>query len=100
MDFYISQKVTAIENKGKEIVLKAEPKNGGAAIELKGDYCLVSVGRRPDTDGLGLDKVGIETGKGRMPGDVNRKPKVVSVYTVGLACRGAVFAHKAAAVGV
>src|SRR5438105_1530054 len=66
MEFYISHKVTAVENKGKEIVLKAEPKNGGAAIELKGDYCLVSVGRRSYTDGLGLDKVAIETVKGQI----------------------------------
>src|SRR5258708_7858174 len=100
MDFYISHKVTAIENKGKEIVLKAEPKNGGAAIELKGDYCLVSVGRRPYTDGLGLDKVGIETVKGLIPVDDHLKTKVDNIYAIGDVIRGAMLAHKAEEEGV
>lgn len=100
MDFYISHKVTAIENKGKEIVLKAEPKNGGAAIELKGDYCLVSVGRRPYTDGLGLDKVGIETVKGMIPVDDHLKTKVDNIYAIGDVIRGAMLAHKAEEEGV
>jgi dihydrolipoamide dehydrogenase len=100
MEFYISHKVTAIENKGKEIVLKAEPKNGGAAIELKGDYCLVSVGRRPYTDGLGLEKVGIETVKGQIPVDDHLKTKVDNIYAIGDVIRGAMLAHKAEEEGV
>lgn len=100
MEFYMGHKVTAVENKGKEVVLKAEPKNGGAAIELKGDYCLVSVGRRPYTDGLGLDKIGIELDKGKIPVDDHLKTKVDNVYAIGDVVRGAMLAHKAEEEGV
>ncbi len=100
MDFYLGHKVTSVENKGKEVVLKAEPKNGGAAIELKGDYCLVSVGRRPYTEGLGLDKIGIELDKGKIPVDDHLKTKVDNVYAIGDVVRGAMLAHKAEEEGV
>ncbi len=100
MDFYLGHKVTAIENKGKEVILKAEPKSGGAAIELKGDYCLVSVGRRPYTDGLALDKVGIETVKGQIPVNDHLQTKISNIYAIGDVVRGAMLAHKAEEEGV
>ena len=100
MDFYLGHKVTAIENKGKEVILKAEPKSGGAAIELKGDYCLVSVGRRPYSDGLALDKVGIETVKGQIPVNDHLQTKVPNIYAIGDVVRGAMLAHKAEEEGV
>ena len=100
MDFYLGHKVTAIENKGKEVILKAEPKNGGAAIELKGDYCLVSVGRKPYTEGLGLEKIGIELDKGKIPVDDHLKTKVDTIYALGDVVRGAMLAHKAEEEGV
>jgi dihydrolipoamide dehydrogenase len=100
MDFYLGHKVTAVENTGKEVVLKAEPKNGGAAIELKGDYCLVSVGRRPYTDGLGLDKVGIELNRGQVPVNDHLQTKVSNIYAIGDVVRGAMLAHKAEEEGV
>jgi dihydrolipoamide dehydrogenase len=100
MEFYLGHKVTTLENKGKEVVLKAEPKAGGAAIELKGDYCLVCVGRRPYTDGLGLDKVGIELDKGKVIVDDHLKTKVDNIYAIGDVVRGAMLAHKAEEEGV
>ena len=95
MEFYLGHKVTAVENKGKEVILKAEPKNGGAVIELKGDYCLVSVGRRPYTDGLGLEKVGIELDKGPVVVNDHLQTKVPNIYAIGDVVRGAMLAHKA-----
>lgn len=100
MEFFMGHKVTSVENKGKEVIVKAEPKNGGAAIELKGDYCLVSVGRRPYTDGLGLDKIGIELDKGKIPVDDHLKTKVDNIYAIGDVVRGAMLAHKAEEEGV
>jgi dihydrolipoamide dehydrogenase len=100
MDVFLGHKVTAVENKGKEVVVKAEPKNGGNALELKGDYCLVSIGRRPYTDGLGLDKVGIETVKGQIQVDDHLKTKVDNIYAIGDVVRGAMLAHKAEEEGV
>jgi dihydrolipoamide dehydrogenase len=100
MDVYLGHKVTAVENKGKEVVVKAEPKAGGNAIEFKGDYCLVSIGRRPYTEGLGLEKIGIELDKGRIPVDDHLKTKVDSIYAIGDVVRGAMLAHKAEEEGV
>lgn len=100
MDIFLGHKVTAVENKGKEVVVKAEPKNGGNAVELTGDYCLVSIGRRPYTDGLGLDKAGIETVKGQIPVDDHLKTKVDNIYAIGDVVRGAMLAHKAEEEGV
>jgi dihydrolipoamide dehydrogenase len=100
MEVYLGHKVTAVENKGKEVVVKAEPKAGGNALEFKGDYCLVSIGRRPFTDGLGLDKVGIELDKGRIPVDDHLKTKVDNIYAIGDVVRGAMLAHKAEEEGV
>lgn len=99
IDFYLGHKVTAIENKGKEVLLKAEDK-AGKQIELKGDYCLVSIGRRPYTEGLGLDKVGIETDRGQIPVDNHLKTKVDNIYAIGDVVRGAMLAHKAEEEGV
>jgi dihydrolipoamide dehydrogenase len=94
MDFYLGHKVTGVQNTGKEVVLKAEDKSG-KTIELKGDYCMVSIGRRPYTDGLGLDKVGIELDRGRIPVDDHLKTKVDNIYAIGDVVRGAMLAHKA-----
>lgn len=99
MQFYLGHKVTSIENKGKEVVLKAEDKSG-KSIELKGDYCLVSIGRRPYTEGLGLDKVGIELDKGKIPVDDHLKTKADNIYAIGDVVRGAMLAHKAEEEGV
>ena len=99
MDVYLGHKVTSVQNTGKEVALKAEDKSG-KVLELKGDYCLVSIGRRPFTDGLGLDKVGIETVKGQIPVDDHLKTKVDNIYAIGDVVRGAMLAHKAEEEGV
>jgi dihydrolipoamide dehydrogenase len=99
MEVYLGHKVTSLENKGKEVALKAEDKSG-KVIELKGDYCLVSIGRKTYTDGLGLDNVGIETVKGQIPVDDHLKTKVDNIYAIGDVVRGAMLAHKAEEEGV
>jgi dihydrolipoamide dehydrogenase len=100
IDVFLGHKVTTVESKGEEVIVKAEPKNGGATIELKGDYCLVSIGRRPYTDGLGLEKVGIETVKGQIPVDDHLRTSVDNIYAIGDVVKGAMLAHKAEEEGV
>jgi dihydrolipoamide dehydrogenase len=100
MEFYLGHRVTSVENKGKEVVLQAEPKNGGATVSLTGDYCLVSVGRRPYTDGLGLEKAGIALEKGRIPVNDHLQTVVPNIYAIGDVVRGAMLAHKAEEEGV
>ncbi len=99
MQVYLGHKVTSVENKGKEVFLKAEGKDG-KVLELTGDYCLVSIGRQPYTEGLGLDKVGIETVKGQIPVDDHLKTKVDNIYAIGDVVRGAMLAHKAEEEGI
>jgi dihydrolipoamide dehydrogenase len=99
MEFHLGHKVTSLENKGTEVVVRAEAKDG-KALELKGDYCLVSIGRRPYTEGLELDKVGIETAKGQISVDDHLRTKVDNVYAIGDVVRGAMLAHKAEEEGV
>jgi dihydrolipoamide dehydrogenase len=99
MEILLGHKVTAVESKGKEVTVKAESKDG-KSIEVKGDYCLVSIGRRPYTEGLGLEKVGIETVKGQIPVDDHLKTKVDNIYAIGDVVKGAMLAHKAEEEGV
>ena len=99
MDFFLGHKVTSLENKGKEVLVKAESKDG-KTIELKGDYCLVSIGRKPYTEGLGLEKVGIETEKGQIRVDDHLKTNIDNIYAIGDVVRGAMLAHKAEEEGV
>ena len=99
IDFFLGHKVTAAENKGKEVVVRAEAKDG-KPIELKGDYCLVSIGRRPYTEGLALDKAGVETEKGQVKVDDHLQTNVDNIYAIGDVVRGAMLAHKAEEEGV
>ncbi len=94
-DFYLKHKVVGVDAKGKNVTVKAE-NTKGETIELKGDYCLVSIGRRAYTDGLGLENVGITTDKaGRIETDANLKTSVGNIYAIGDVVKGAMLAHKA-----
>ena len=99
MDIYLGHKVTAVNAKGKEVTIKAEDKQG-KPLELKGDYCLVSIGRRPYTEGLNLSAVGIELEKGQIPVDDHLRTRVENIYAIGDVVRGPMLAHKAEEEGV
>jgi dihydrolipoamide dehydrogenase len=99
-EFSLSVKVTKAEVKGKEVIVKAEDKNG-KELEFKGDYCLVSVGRKPFTEGLGLDKAGIKLdNRGRVEVSENLETNVSGIFAIGDVVRGAMLAHKAEEEGV
>lgn len=99
-NFHLSTKVTSVERKGDEIIVKAENKKG-ETVEVKGDYCLVSVGRIPYTKGLGLENVGLKTDKaGRIETDDHLKTGVEGIYAIGDVVKGAMLAHKAEEEGV
>lgn len=86
-------------NSGAQVSLTAEDK-AGKKLELSGDYCLVSIGRRPFTDGLGLENIGIQPVKGQIPVDDHLKTTVENIYAIGDVVRGAMLAHKAEEEGV
>ncbi len=95
MEFMLSTKVIGATTKGKEVTVTAENKNG-EKVELKGDYCLVAVGRVPFIDGLALDKVGLKADeRGRIAVNDNLETPVVGIYAIGDVVRGAMLAHKA-----
>jgi dihydrolipoamide dehydrogenase len=96
MEFYLGHKVTGASVKGKEVTVTFDAPNGDKK-ELKGDYCLVAVGRVAYTDSLGLDKIGItveERGR-KITVDEHMQTSVPGVYAIGDVVRGAMLAHKA-----
>lgn len=100
MKFYTSHKVKSVTRKGKAVTVEAEtPK--GEILSLEGDYCLVSVGRRPYTDGLNAEKAGVKvTDRGQIEINNHLQTSASNIYAIGDVVRGAMLAHKAEEEGV
>ncbi|MFW0736895.1 dihydrolipoyl dehydrogenase [Flavobacterium sp. T12S277] len=95
MKFYVSHKVKSVERNGDAVVVQAENAKG-ETITLEGDYSLVSVGRRPYTDGLNADKAGvIISDRGQVEVNDHLQTNVPNIYAIGDVVRGAMLAHKA-----
>lgn len=100
MDFYVSHGVKSVERNGDEITVKATNKKG-EEVTFTGDYCLVSVGRKPYTEGLGLEKVGVKVNeKGQIEINSHLQTNVANIYAIGDVVKGAMLAHKAEEEGV
>ncbi len=100
MKFNVSTGVTSVERNGDEVVVKATNKKG-EEITFTGDYCLVSVGRKPYTEGLGLENVGVKvTDRGMVEVNDHLQTSVANIYAIGDVVRGAMLAHKAEEEGV
>ncbi|MCL4112002.1 UNVERIFIED_CONTAM: hypothetical protein GTU68_038818 [Idotea baltica] len=98
--FHLSTGVTEVKAGKNNVTAKAKDKKG-KELEITADYCLVSVGRKPYTEGLGLDKIGIETtDRGQIPVNDHLQTNVAGVYAIGDVVRGAMLAHKAEEEGV
>ncbi|MCM5663478.1 dihydrolipoyl dehydrogenase [Galbibacter mesophilus] len=98
--FYTSHKVKGVNRKGDKITIKADDKKG-KEVSLEGDYCLVSVGRRPYTDGLNADKAGVKVNdKGQIEVNDHLQTNVSNIYAIGDVVKGAMLAHKAEEEGV
>ena len=98
--FYTSHKVKEVSRKGKTVTVKADDKKGNE-ISFEGDYCLVSVGRKPYTDGLNADKAGVKlTERGQVEVNDHLQTNVSNIYAIGDVVRGAMLAHKAEEEGV
>jgi dihydrolipoamide dehydrogenase len=100
MKFYVSHKVKSVERNGDAVVVQAENAKG-ETITLEGDYSLVSVGRRPYTDGLNADKAGVKiSDRGQVEVNDHLQTSVPNIYAIGDVVRGAMLAHKAEEEGV
>ncbi|PXY43357.1 dihydrolipoyl dehydrogenase [Flavobacterium hydrophilum] len=95
MKFYVSHKVKSVERNGDAVTVQAENAKG-ETITLEGDYSLVSVGRRPYTDGLNADKAGVKiSDRGQVEVNDHLQTSVPNIYAIGDVVRGAMLAHKA-----
>jgi len=99
--FRFGTKVTAARLAGKEVALTLEPAAGGKAEEAQADVVLVAVGRRPFTQDLALEEVGIATdAKGFVKVEDGFKTSVPGIYAIGDVIGGPMLAHKASEEGV
>jgi len=96
MTFQLSTKVTGVEKKKTGLSVTVEPAQGGDKSMLEADVMMVCIGRRPYTDNLGLDKVGVALDKrGRVITDNHYKTNVPGIYAIGDCREGLMLAHKA-----
>ena len=93
--FHLSHKVKSVERKGKEVIVKADDKKGQEVV-FTGDYCLVSVGRKPYTDSLNAEAAGVKLDEnGRVAVNEHLQTNISNIYAIGDVIRGAMLAHKA-----
>ncbi len=101
MAFRLSSKVASVDKAGKALKVAIEPAAGGAAETLEADVVLVAIGRRPFTEGLGLEAVGVARDeRGRVTVDDHFRTSVAGIYAIGDVIAGPMLAHKAEDEGV
>ncbi|WP_310994375.1 dihydrolipoyl dehydrogenase [Aequorivita marina] len=97
--FKLSHKVSGVSKKGKKVTITATDKKD-KEITFEGDYCLVSVGRKPYTDGLKAENAGVKiTERGMIDVNDQLQTNIKNIYAIGDVVRGAMLAHKASEEG-
>ena len=101
IEFRLGTKVTGVKVNGGKATLTVEPAKGGAAETIDADAVLVSIGRRPNTDGLALDKAGLQVNqRGQIETDHEFRTSVPGVWAIGDVIPGPMLAHKAEDEGI
>jgi len=98
--FHLGHKLAKVETAGEGVRATIEPSAGGEAKTLDADVVLVAVGRRPFTDGLGLEALGVKIERGQVVVDAHFATNVPGIYAIGDVIRGPMLAHKAEDEGV
>ncbi len=99
-EFFFSHKVKSAKTIGDEVVIIADNEKG-EEVQFKAGYCLVSVGRKAYTEGLGLENIELKTDeRGRIETDSHLESSVKGIYAIGDVVKGAMLAHKAEEEGV
>ena len=100
-EFRLSTKVTKAERKGETVTLTVEPAAGGAPETIEADVVLVPIGRKPNTEGLGLDRAGLKTNqRGQVETDHEFRTSVKGIWAIGDVIPGPMLAHKAEDEGI
>ena len=101
IEFRLGTKVTGVKVNGGKATLTVEPAKGGAAETIDADAVLVSIGRRPNTEGLALDKAGLQVNqRGQIETDHEFRTSVPGVWAIGDVIPGPMLAHKAEDEGI
>ncbi|WP_133365636.1 dihydrolipoyl dehydrogenase [Qipengyuania sediminis] len=101
IEFKLSTKVTGLAVNGKTATLTMEPAAGGAAETLEADCVLVSIGRKPNTEGLNLEAIGLAVNaRGQIEADHDFRTSVPGVWAIGDVIPGPMLAHKAEDEGI
>lgn len=101
MDFHLRHAVTSVKATDAGVDVEVQKRDSEEKFTIQADYCLVAIGRRPYTDGLGLDKAGVQLDdKGRVIVNDHLQTNVPGIYAIGDVIRGAMLAHKAEEEGV
>ncbi|OWY21539.1 dihydrolipoyl dehydrogenase [Sphingobacteriales bacterium UPWRP_1] len=101
IQFYLNTGVTAVSNEGNMVKVTARNHKTNTDVTLEAQYCLVAIGRRPYTDKLGLENVGITTNKrGQIVVNKHLETEAPGIYAIGDVIEGAMLAHKAEEEGI
>jgi dihydrolipoamide dehydrogenase len=96
-----STKVTKVKRNGSAATITVEPAAGGAAETIEADVVLVSIGRQPNTEGLALERAGVQVNnRGMIEVDHQFRTKVPGVWAIGDVTPGPMLAHKAEDEGI
>ena len=98
--FLLSHKMVRVDQEAADLTVHIEPSSGGESRTLCADHVLVSIGRRPVTEGLGLEALGVALDRGRVVIDEHFATNVPGIYAIGDVVRGAMLAHKAEDEGI
>jgi dihydrolipoamide dehydrogenase len=99
--FHLKHAVETVKATKTSVTVQVAKRDSEEKIELKADYCLISIGRHAYTDKLGLENVGITTDKrGRIETNDHLQTSVSNIYAIGDVVKGAMLAHKAEEEGV
>lgn len=99
--FHLEHMVSGVKASKSGVVVSVQKKDSQESFDIDADYCLVAIGRKPYTEGLGLEKAGVAVDeKGRVIVDAHLRTNVQDIYAIGDVVRGAMLAHKAEDEGI
>jgi dihydrolipoamide dehydrogenase len=101
INFYLNHSVIEVKSSKTSCTVSVQKKDSDEKFDIKADYCLVSIGRRPYTDGLNLEAAGLVTDdKGKIPVNEHLETSIKGIYAIGDVIKGAMLAHKAEEEGI